>query len=259
MTSLLSGPHWSLSWHNSIYKLSILPLFSLSVLCFDKKMQQESRVELTPGCSVKLLAECVGDIVPECVENIRLAILQWKHIRHWWRPFKLKMSQTCTGRFFFLLKNWKKKWSDRGQGRKSEAEQHISHFTRRTWKCEKSFSVQQLQILAILCVSGQKERWGPRDNRAQLNWTWEHVSSIQGCQLVVTLHLHSSQSEIFGRFRIFIRVKALNWVSLTTFNEATVHSTWKKVIHAQCTALWEERSPAFTHVIRSPTHTSISG
>lgn len=40
-----------------------------------KNMEEGERVELTLSCSVKLLTQCVGDIVPECVENIRLTIL----------------------------------------------------------------------------------------------------------------------------------------------------------------------------------------
>lgn len=43
-----------------------------------KNPGEESRAELTLSRSVKLLAECVGDVVPECVENVRLAILRWE-------------------------------------------------------------------------------------------------------------------------------------------------------------------------------------
>lgn len=82
-----------------------------------KKTEEGERVELTLSCSVKLLTECVGDIVPECVENIRLTILWWRVkwnsliTRHQCRPFKMKMNKKCLNctkikrKLFFLLLN----------------------------------------------------------------------------------------------------------------------------------------------------------
>lgn len=126
--------------HNCIYILWFLLLWLLlSDFCSDKKMKQDTscclravnqhlfkkkkkteegeRVELTLSCSVKLLTECVGDIVPECVENIRLTILWWRVkwnsliTRHQCRPFKMKMNKKCLNctkikrKLFFLLLN----------------------------------------------------------------------------------------------------------------------------------------------------------